>query len=750
MLVISNYHPKYTSLNTTTSTSLFEMSEGPINSGSGDRKSSEQQRASTSSDAPNTAVNSAHAGADEADEQSFTPITPESSAYLLNDPKLKDIMLSDVGVEALLLRLKQSIATVKEMSHYIKRMATLETEHSAHLKKVSISMSDAFKRSDIKKGTCQNQILSMMKSTDRYGDAGVTFIDSMHKIHDELNEVVKNMDRSRKSTKELALRHEKNLLDAEREVEKAKAKYDTACEDLEKARTSDPNKSKLGFKNKSEEELHRKMTIAETDYQQKVDNCQRIRHELVSKHRVSVANKLQGLILECDNALSLQLVRYSNLLETLQLNRGFVITPLKPQNASTSNQSMKEMACKIDSELDFYNFICSIAKSKTVLNRPPVVFKKHPALGPSKTSKPATGPGGSSGIGGVSVSPGSAGPRQFASQQFGSSSYGPTGGSDRKVSSSSGVSSASNVPAPSMMLSSGTAKTGPVLMKSPTLSSSGFSSTPQQNVQQQPSQNFNSTQTNMHPAQFNTASPTQSPAQQSSASMAGMVPPQAAPASAAPQQPPQQPQPTIYDPSQHGLAVYGTPLEDLLDYEEGTVPRVVYQCIQAIDNFGLDVEGIYRLNGNSNQVKAIREQFDIDAAAVDLLRPKDGVNDIHSVATALKQYFQALPDSLLTDEFHQEYLAAASISDEVRRRDSIHAIINNLPDPNYTTLRYLVFHLYRVQERSGINKMDITNLGIVWGPILMKANYQNVEEMAVESRVVQTILTNAYAIFEAE
>lgn len=733
------------------------MSEGPIPSGSSDRKSSEQQRISTSSDVPNAlGVSSPLSGTEDADEQTFAPITPESSTYLLNDPKLKDIMLSDVGVEALLLRLKQSIATVKEMSHYIKRMATLETEHSAHLKKVSISMSDAFKRSDIKKGTCQNQILSMMKSTDRYGDAGVTFIDSMHKIHDELNEVVKNMERSRKSTKELALRHEKNLLDAEREVEKAKAKYDTACEDLEKARTSDPNKSKLGFKNKSEEELHRKMTIAETDYQQKVDNCQRIRHELVSKHRVGVVYKLQGLILECDNALSLQLVRYSNLLETLQLNRGFVITPLKPQNASTSNQSMKEMACKIDSELDFYNFICSIAKSKTVLNRPPVVFKKHPALGPSKASKsiPGGGPGGPGGSGmvGGPTSPASAGPRQFASQQFGNSNYGPSSGGDRKVSSSSGVSNASNVPAPSMMLSSGTAKTGPVLMKSPTLPNSSFTPVPQQNVQPQPSQNFNTPQSSMHPSQFNTTSPpTQSPVQQAPAGMGGMVAPQASvPSPSVPPQQPQQQQPTIYDPSQHGLAVYGTPLEDLLDYEEGTVPRVVYQCIQAIDNFGLDVEGIYRLNGNSNQVKAIREQFDIDAAAVDLLRPQDGVNDIHSVATALKQYFQALPDSLLTDEFHEEFLSAAAITDEVRRRDSIHAIINNLPDPNYTTLRYLVFHLYRVQERSGINKMDVTNLGVVWGPILMKANYQNVEEMASESRVVQTILTNAYAIFEAE
>lgn len=206
----------------------------------------------------------------------------------------------------------------------------------------------------------------------------------------------------------------------------------------------------------------------------------------------------------------------------------------------------------------------------------------------------------------------------------------------------------------------------------------------------------------------------------------------------------------MYDPSKHGLAVFGVPLDELLDYEEGTVPRIVYQCVQAIDNFGLEVEGIYRTNGNSLQVQEIRREFDINASAVDLLRPNESVNDIHSVASALKQYFQALPDPLLTKDFHREFINAANIKDDIRRRDTIHLIINKLPDPNYTTLRYLVFHLYRVQERDSVNRMTVSNLGIVWGPTLMDTDYTNVGEMAVQSRVIETILINAYAIFEAE
>lgn len=648
-------------------------------------------------------------------------IQPDSSQHLLNDPKMKEILLSDVGVDCLLARVKQSVHTVREFAAYIKKMASIETEYSVHLKKTARTVTDTFKRPDVKKGSFQTQILNILKSTDRYGDAGNTFIDAMHRIHDELMDLVRTMDRKRKASKETALRHEKSLVDAERECEKAKAKYDSACEELEKARTSDPSKNKLGFKGRSEEELHRRMTISEVDYQQKVDVCQRTRRELVEKLRVEDVRTLQALALECDNALSLQVMLFANLIETLQLNRGFVIAPIKPKNSPTANLTLKEMAGKIDSELDFYNYVYTIPRQRQSLNRAAVVFRKHPTLGGGVGPNPRTVSSGNTTAGINSLSSTHSQPPAYS---------GP----------------AAIVPKPSLFVSSGTAKTGPVL-----------------------SSTFNAA---ANAANATNAATTATTATATATAAAASLPPPNVSTSSVNTQPETEITPTVtitntpsvcvrapekeeltanaYDPSIHGLAVYGTPLEDLLDYEEGTVPRVVYQCVQAIDNFGLEVEGIYRASGNSAQVAEIRREFDIDALAIDLLRPNNGVNDIHSVASALKQYFMALPDPLLTRRYHREFIAAANIQNDIQRRDSIHAIINKLPDPNYTTLRYLVFHLYRVQERESINKMSVSNLGIVWGPALMDTDYQNVGEMAVQSRVVETILINAYAIFEAE
>merc|ERR1711964_672247 len=43
--------------------------------------------------------------------------------------------------------------------------------------------------------------------------------------------------------------------------------------------------------------------------------------------------------------------------------------------------------------------------------------------------------------------------------------------------------------------------------------------------------------------------------------------------------------------------VFGMSLEQLFERDGSAVPMVVYQCIQAVDLFGLEVEGIYRLSG---------------------------------------------------------------------------------------------------------------------------------------------------------
>lgn len=56
--------------------------------------------------------------------------------------------------------------------------------------------------------------------------------------------------------------------------------------------------------------------------------------------------------------------------------------------------------------------------------------------------------------------------------------------------------------------------------------------------------------------------------------------------------------------------VFGVSLNRLYERDGLAVPMVVYQCIQAVDLFGLNVEGIYRLSGSVPHVNKLKTMFD--------------------------------------------------------------------------------------------------------------------------------------------
>lgn len=56
--------------------------------------------------------------------------------------------------------------------------------------------------------------------------------------------------------------------------------------------------------------------------------------------------------------------------------------------------------------------------------------------------------------------------------------------------------------------------------------------------------------------------------------------------------------------------MFGVSLTRLYERDGHAVPMVVYQCIQAVNLFGLHVEGIYRLSGSQSNVNRMKAQFD--------------------------------------------------------------------------------------------------------------------------------------------
>ena len=56
--------------------------------------------------------------------------------------------------------------------------------------------------------------------------------------------------------------------------------------------------------------------------------------------------------------------------------------------------------------------------------------------------------------------------------------------------------------------------------------------------------------------------------------------------------------------------VFGVSLEELFSRDGSAVPMIVHQCLQAVDLFGLEVEGIYRTSGTASHITKLRTIFE--------------------------------------------------------------------------------------------------------------------------------------------
>lgn len=56
--------------------------------------------------------------------------------------------------------------------------------------------------------------------------------------------------------------------------------------------------------------------------------------------------------------------------------------------------------------------------------------------------------------------------------------------------------------------------------------------------------------------------------------------------------------------------VFGVSLNELYARDGTAVPLIVYQCFQATELFGLEIEGIYRLSGSANHISHMKALFD--------------------------------------------------------------------------------------------------------------------------------------------
>ncbi|XP_007476339.1 rho GTPase-activating protein 25 isoform X1 [Monodelphis domestica] len=188
--------------------------------------------------------------------------------------------------------------------------------------------------------------------------------------------------------------------------------------------------------------------------------------------------------------------------------------------------------------------------------------------------------------------------------------------------------------------------------------------------------------------------------------------------------------------------VFGQRLDETVAYEQKfgqySVPILVEKCMEFIREHGLNEEGIFRLPGQDNLVKKLRDAFDAGE------RPSfERDTDVHTVASLLKLYLRELPDPVVPWNQYEGFLLCGQLmnADESKAHQELIKQISNLPRDNYNLLSYICRFLHEIQLNSAINKMCVDNLATVIGVNLIKPKVEDPAVIMRGTLQIQRVMT---------
>ncbi|KAK1202409.1 RHG25 protein, partial [Pygoscelis papua] len=190
------------------------------------------------------------------------------------------------------------------------------------------------------------------------------------------------------------------------------------------------------------------------------------------------------------------------------------------------------------------------------------------------------------------------------------------------------------------------------------------------------------------------------------------------------------------------LAVFGQRLAETMAYEQKfgqhQVPILVQKCAEFIREHGMSEEGIFRLPGQDNLVKQLRDAFDAGE------RPSfDRDTDVHTVASLFKLYLRELPEPVVPWMQYEDFLLCGQAldTDERKGHQELLKQLSFLPRDNYNLLSYICRFLHEIQLNSSVNKMSVDNLATVIGVNLIRPRIEDPAIIMRGTPQIQKVMT---------
>uniref|UniRef100_A0A8C2JBS4 Rho GTPase-activating protein 26 n=1 Tax=Cyprinus carpio TaxID=7962 RepID=A0A8C2JBS4_CYPCA len=183
--------------------------------------------------------------------------------------------------------------------------------------------------------------------------------------------------------------------------------------------------------------------------------------------------------------------------------------------------------------------------------------------------------------------------------------------------------------------------------------------------------------------------------------------------------------------------------------------NIVKKFIYAIETRGIDEQGLYRIVGVSSRVqKLLSLAMDPKTCADVELNSTEW--EIKTITSAIKHYLRYHPEMCLFS-FATTYSLASSISvfleldNPEARVAEIHSTVHRLPEKNRQMLELLMKHLAKVASHHQQNLMTVANLGVVFGPTLLRPQEETVAaimDIKFQNIVIEILIENHERIFK--
>uniref|UniRef100_A0A8C6SZM6 Oligophrenin 1 n=1 Tax=Neogobius melanostomus TaxID=47308 RepID=A0A8C6SZM6_9GOBI len=198
--------------------------------------------------------------------------------------------------------------------------------------------------------------------------------------------------------------------------------------------------------------------------------------------------------------------------------------------------------------------------------------------------------------------------------------------------------------------------------------------------------------------------------------------------------------------------IYHSPIQKQAEMELNEIGfKFVRRCINYIETKAITQEGVYRTVGSNIQVQKLLNSFfgpinpgDVDLQNIDW--------DEKTITSALKCYLRSLSEPIMTHSLHRNLISAAKSDNLDSRLSEIHTLVYKLPEKNREMLEMLIKHLVNVCSHSEDNLMTPSNMAVIFGPTLLRAQEETVAAMLdikFQNIVVEILIEESKKIFSS-